>query len=102
MKESQGGTRIPDWIPAEDRTRLDLSELADLDDALDQACRELGDRLGAHVAAYRPGARARPAGLCSRFRYAVLTAAQSRLIGDAERERHGIIFVAYARPLQRW
>ncbi len=45
MKESQDGTSIPDWIPAED---------------------------------------------------------YARLLGDAERERHGIIFVAYARPLERW
>jgi hypothetical protein len=102
MKESRGGTRIPDWIPADDRVRLDLSGLAHLDDELDQACRELGDRLGAHVAAYRPGATARPTGLCSLFRYAVLTEANARLLGDAESERHGIIFVAYARPLQRW
>ncbi len=102
MKESQDGTPIPDWIPAEDCARLDLSELADLNEDLDQACRELGDRLGAHVAAYRPGATARPTGLCSLFRYAALTVPKSRLLADEERERHGIILVAYARPLERW
>ncbi len=66
------------------------------------SCRELGDLLEAHVAPYRPGARARPTGLCSVFRYAALTVAESRLLGDAEREMAGIILVAYARPLERW
>jgi hypothetical protein len=55
-EEAPRRTPIPDWIPAEDCARLDLSELADLDDDLDQTCRELGNRLGAHVAAYRSGA----------------------------------------------
>jgi hypothetical protein len=102
MHDSQRGARNPEWIPAKDQARLDLSELAEWDDELARACTRLGDRLGVYVAAYRPGAKARPTGLCCTFRYADLSVAQSQVLGEAERATEGIILVAFARPLERW
>ncbi len=93
---------VLEWLPEEDRLCTDLSELADADAELERECRRLGEALKAHVVAYRAGARARPTGLCARFRFAELDQEQAEALHEAELQRGGIIFVAYARPLARW
>jgi hypothetical protein len=93
---------IPRWIPAEVRRRLDLGELAaDEGDVGDEAER-LGARFHAFVAAYRAGARGRPHGLCSVYKYARLSGDAVGEIKGAEEQRPGIVFVAYRRPLERY
>ena len=93
---------IPSWIPADERARLDFAELADADDQLHEECDRLGAQLDAHVAAYRAGAKARPTGLCSVFKYATLDPEAAATLAECEQRQAGVILVAYARPLARW
>ncbi len=98
---SPGGYR-PRWLPKHEAGQVDLSEIAAPSESLEAECARLGQLLGAHVAAYRRDARARPTGLCSRFRYALLDGDQMRCITEAERRHSDVVFVAYASPLTRW
>ncbi len=93
---------VPSWIPADERERLDLAELADADGQLREECDRLGGLLDAHVAAYWAGARARATGLCSVFKFARLSPEQAAMLAESEQRQAGVILVAYARPLERW
>jgi hypothetical protein len=102
MTERRRELLVPSWIPADERGRLDLAELADADAQLRKECDRLGGRLGAYVAAYRAGAKARPTGLCSVFQFARLSPEQAAALAESEERQSGVILVAYARPLARW
>ncbi len=93
---------VPGWLPEEEARQIDLSELAAPSASVEAECARLEQQLGAHVAAYRGGARARPTGLCTRYQYARLNGKQLELVAEAERTHVGVVFVAYARPLTRW
>lgn len=93
---------VPWWVPSDARQRLDFSELADDNEPVQRECRRLEAVLGAHVAAYRPGAKPRQTGLCSVFKFAGLTRLQADLIAASEERLGGVVFVVYARPLARW
>ncbi len=92
----------PSWLPEDEAGQVDLSELAAPSESVKAECARLERLLEAHVAVYRPGARARPSGLCSRFRFALLDDEQMRRLAEAERRQSDVVFVAYARPLTRW
>ncbi len=93
---------VPRWLPEEEARQIDLSELATPSPSVEAECSRLEQQLGAHVAAYRSGARARPNGLCTRYQYARLKGEQLELVAEAERTHVGVVFVAYACPLTRW
>jgi hypothetical protein len=93
---------IPHRLPSDERAQIDLSELADADARFQGECERLEELLAAHIAVYRAGAKARPTGLCTVFKYATLTPDQAAALGISERCHPSVIFVAYARPLARW
>jgi hypothetical protein len=93
---------IPRWLPADAAGQVDLGELAAPSASVDAERARLERLLEAHVAVYRRDARARPTGLCSWYRYALLDGDQMQCVAEAERRHSDVVFVAYARPLSRW
>jgi hypothetical protein len=90
---------IPAWVPPDISARLPKGELALDGEALRVELDSLGKALEHHIAAYNNKATRVPAGLCSIFEAAPLTAEQVAVLRDAERRHPYVVFVAYRRPL---
>jgi hypothetical protein len=101
MKPKPHRPFIPDWIPAEIKSCLELDELAIGDGAIADEAERLGQELHAHVAAYKASALGRPHGLCSIYRSAALSIEEFQRLQTAEAKFPGVVFVAYACPLRR-
>ena len=94
-------TRVaPSWLPPTLRSRVNLNELSGASAAVLRTQRELERDLHCHVAVYRRGAKGQAHGLCSLYRAAQLPVDQLRRLHAAQSCFRGVVFVAYARPLE--
>ncbi len=92
---------IPEWVPRGVAAELNPDELAAGSPGIVQERHALEDELGVFVAAYRPGAKGRPEGLCILYESAELSESDVARLRAAERRHGGVVFVAYRRPLRR-
>ncbi len=95
----------PPWVPADVAARLSADEFVPYNGEVALAAEALAHDLGVFIALYRAQPRARIARdhqLCQ-FCMATpsLCPATVRQLRAAERRYPGVLFVAYARPLQR-
>ncbi|MBM9547574.1 hypothetical protein JWG40_11145 [Leptospira sp. 201903074] len=91
-----------DWIPGFEFNSYDLSDLVVPSRDLEKECMFIQEKINAHLAIYKKGTLAKPKGLCTTFKYAVLESPALSLCQTLERKLNGNILVVYAKPLQRW
>ncbi|MDF3819579.1 hypothetical protein P3G55_06695 [Leptospira sp. 96542] len=91
-----------DWIPDFEFNFYDLSDLIVPYPELEKECKVMEDKLNVFFAIYKKGTLAKPKGLCTTFKYAILGSAELELCQNIQNKLAGNILVAYAKPLQRW
>ncbi|TGL41392.1 hypothetical protein [Leptospira perdikensis] len=95
-------TVLYDWIPDLEFNSYDLSGLVVPGHELEDECRVVEERLSAFLAIYKKGTLAKPKGLCTTFKYAILESTELALCQKLESQLGGSILVVYAKPLERW
>jgi len=91
----------PAWMPEEMRHLIDLSELAEPTIEIIEEANSLMKQLGENIAVYKSIPKAKPNGLCSFFKAAILQSKQLKSLNETERRLKDYVIVAYTNPLQQ-
>ncbi|EMJ87561.1 hypothetical protein [Leptospira meyeri] len=91
-----------DWIPECEFNSYDLSDLVVPSQDLEKECIFIEEQLNVCLAIYKKGTSAKPKGLCTTFKFAILESIALSLCQRLENKLNGNILVVYAKPLQRW
>ncbi|OGV53084.1 MAG: hypothetical protein A2X49_17275 [Lentisphaerae bacterium GWF2_52_8] len=91
----------PAWIPKEMRHAINLSELAEPTAQIIEEASLLMEKLGLNIAVYKKMPKAKPNGLCSFYKAAILQVEQFERVNEVERRLKDYVIVAYANPLQQ-